>query len=1376
MNKRPLLFVIALFFSLTAFTQSAVLTGEMKKFHKVTLTWQSEDFIEEEATFKDYRLNVTFLSPTGLTYVVPGYYAADGNAAESSATSGNKWRCHFNPLEIGTWSYSTSFRTADDIAISFDPFAGNAVPSIDGDNGTFDIIETDKSGIDFRSKGKLEYVGEHYLKWTNGEYFLKLGTNSPEVLLEYVDFDNSPVNTNFSTLIPRDYQSHVPDWNQGDPIWQTNKGKGIIGAINYLSNQGVNAHYFLTDSSYGDTDTVFPWVSIDEHYVYDTSKLDQWQIVFDHMMSKGIKVHFVISEAEQQSLFELFSDFEGDDPTFANARKIYYRELVARFGYLNAITWNLGEENGWDRPNETYGRALTAQQQIAFADYIKQLIYYDDHITLQNGHANDDSIFEDLIGDNQLSGASLQGVAWNTQRSRTSVINWREKSALSGRKWIVNYDEAYDSGDLNDLEFRQNSLWASLTAGAAGFEFYTPDRDWRVQNYRDYEEYWTYMRYANQFFADNNIPFHEMESKDQMVSNGWSFGKDYEVYVIYIPTQGTTTAQITGEYSVKWFDPRNGGNLVDGSVTSVSGGNNVNLGAPPNNPDLDWVVLLQTTQTGTIDVNGISVSPATLTIGDQQTYQLSANVLPRNADNTEFTWSSNNSAIASVDTNGQVTAHAVGDVSIMVTSDEGNFTDSTLITVLDSSNFCNATGTILMERYDGIAGSDLNSLFNAPTYPNNPTVSVELDKFEIPINATDEYGTRLSGYLCAPEDGIYYFWVAGDDHSQLNISADTDPLNSTTIAFHNSWTNSRDWLKFSSQKSVGIELKVGQTYYLEAIMKEGGGGDNLAVGWRKPSNGNANIPFEVIPGTFLSPSLPAPVKVDGVVLNPNSVSIETGATSQLTATISPSDADNLLVSWSSDNTNIATVDTSGVVTAISPGTANVTVTTDDGNFTASSLITVTAAPIRVTGVVLNPNSVSLETGETSQLTVTISPSDANNLSVVWSSDNPNIATVDTNGNVTAVSPGTASITVITVDGNFTATSLITVITAPISVTGVVLNPNSVSLEAGETSQLTATISPSDANNLSVVWSSDNPNITTVDTNGNVTAVSPGTASITVTTIDGDFTATSLITVTTAPIRVTGVVLNPNSISLEAGSTSELTATVSPSNADNLLVSWSSDNVSITTVDTNGIVTAISHGTANITVTTEDGNYTATAAISVTANPVPVTGVEVDPNSASLETGETLQLNATVTPSEADNHSISWSSSNTNVATVDSSGLITALTEGTTTISAITEEGGYSATISISVENLKVMPEISTMIYPNPAYDMVLINFSEAQSATTVQVHDTHGRLILNLDREDFEVQNNSIEFSVLQLKDAIYFVRVINVSMELFEFRLIIKK
>lgn len=256
-----------------------------------------------------------------------------------------------------------------------------------------------------------------------------------------------------------------------------------------------------------------------------------------------------------------------------------------------------------------------------------------------------------------------------------------------------------------------------------------------------------------------------------------------------------------------------------------------------------------------VNVTGVILDLNTLIIEEVETVTLTATVSPSDASNKTVSWSSSDPTVAIVDANGQVSGISAGTATITVTTDSGGFTALAAITVTAvNPNPCTAEGTILMQRYDGISGNAISSLTNAPNYPNSPSFSSELSLFEIPRDQGDNYGIRVSGYLCAPETGTYYFWVAGDDHSELSLSTNSDEANKVRIANHESWASSRQWDKFPTQKSQGIVLNQGEKYYIEALMKEGTFGDNLAVGWRRPSDGNGALPTEVIPGAVLTSS------------------------------------------------------------------------------------------------------------------------------------------------------------------------------------------------------------------------------------------------------------------------------------------------------------------------------------------------------------------------------------------------------------------------------------------------------------------------------------------------------------------------------------------
>ena len=340
------------------------------------------------------------------------------------------------------------------------------------------------------------------------------------------------------------------------------------------------------------------------------------------------------------------------------------------------------------------------------------------------------------------------------------------------------------------------------------------------------------------------------------------------------------------------------------------------------------------------------------------------------------------------------------------------------------------------------------------------------------------------------------------------------------------------------------------------------------------------------------------VPVQSVGLNNSTLELSEGEGAQLTAHFNPENATNKNVTWRSDNESIAKVDQNGNVVGQTPGTTTITVTTEDGGKTASCEVTVKETPVAVTGVGLNTNKVELSVGEGNKLVATVTPEAAANKEVTWSSNNPEVATVEQDGKVVAQKPGNATITVTTKDGNKTATCEVIVKETPVAVTGVGLNTNKVELSVGEENKLVATVTPEAAANRDVTWNSSKPAVATVDSTGKVVAQAPGTTTITVTTVDGNKTATCEVTVKETPVAVTGVGLNTNDLKLSAGEANTLVATVTPKTATNPKVKWSSNNLAVATVDNNGKVVAQAPGTATITVTTEDGNKTATCKVTV----------------------------------------------------------------------------------------------------------------------------------------------------------------------------------
>lgn len=587
---------------------TVAVSGELKRWHNITLSFDgpyaSETCIPNP--FLDYRLNVTFVhQTTGKVFTIPGYFAADGNASETSADSGHTWRCHFSPDELGQWNWTASFRSGTGVAIDADSTAGTAT-DFDGLSGSLTVGPTDKTGIDLRSKGRLDYVGERYLKFAgSGEYFLKVGADAPENFLAYDDFDNT---TDFGGR-RKSWSPHVNDWNTGDPEWQGGKGHGIIGAINYLASEGMNVFSFLVNNIDGDDDNVFPFIAHndqaspqDDRMRYDVSKLDQWEIVFAHGESKGMYLHFKLCETENDQLL--------DGGYLGTERKLFFREIMARFGHHLALNWNMGEENDlWDELNDPNNLVL-----ISWMKYFHKHDPYHHHIVAHSYPQQKDQMYEPLLGvDSSITGASVQ-TGWHQVHEHT--LDWLQASADSGIQWVVCNDEQgsayqgvppYDgyqgfvkpSSCPSHDDIRWRTVWGSLMAGGGGVEFYfgysLPQNDLDCEDYRSRDSMWDYTRYAQKFFVDY-LEFDQMQSDDDLVSRGYCFKKDGEKYVWYLSDASQTSfinIPGAGSYQMYWYNPRTGGALVPDQV--MTAGSQFYQPTPPSAITEDWVLYFVST-------------------------------------------------------------------------------------------------------------------------------------------------------------------------------------------------------------------------------------------------------------------------------------------------------------------------------------------------------------------------------------------------------------------------------------------------------------------------------------------------------------------------------------------------------------------------------------------------------------------------------------------------------------------------------------------------------------------------------------------------------------------------------------------------------------
>lgn len=329
----------------------------------------------------------------------------------------------------------------------------------------------------------------------------------------------------------------------------------------------------------------------------------------------------------------------------------------------------------------------------------------------------------------------------------------------------------------------------------------------------------------------------------------------------------------------------------------------------------------------------------------------------------------------------------------------------------------------------------------------------------------------------------------------------------------------------------------------------------------------------------------------------------------------------------------------------------------------------------LTGLSIRPSSLTMSLGETKQLNAVKTPSNAYTR-LIWSSENESVATVDQNGNVKAISLGTAIITVTSENGRYHATS--TVYVKPVNVTEISIKASLLSVNVGEMIKLKAMVSPSNATNKNFTWVSLNKDIATVDQNGFVTGIQKGEAVIQAITEDGNLTDAVTISVT---IPLEGIDFEQNEVSLAIRDKLQIVPLFKPIDASNQNLTWESADETIATVDQEGLITGISEGTTAIVATSEEGYI---AFCEVTVYTVYAEAIEITEQPTEIEFGSTGKIKITFEPTNTTNQKLIWTSSDESIAIVDDEGNVIAVGEGPVTITAVSEDGGFTVSTEIMV--------------------------------------------------------------------------------------------
>lgn len=541
------------------------------------------------------------------------------------------------------------------------------------------------------------------------------------------------------------------------------------------------------------------------------------------------------------------------------------------------------------------------------------------------------------------------------------------------------------------------------------------------------------------------------------------------------------------------------------------------------------------------------------------------------------------------------------------------------------------------------------------------------------------YGAQcLSGTLYVPSSAVSTYQTTDGWNEWKNIQALIEP---TSISFANENEN----------------IFIGMTKKLEATITPEKS-TNKSITWTSSNTavatvsskgvitaksvGTTVITVKTYNGKSAKCTITVKQPVTAIALSDAATTLWVGETKTLTATATPTDASNTAVNWSSSDNNVATVSSKGVITAKGKGTCTITCTAADGYGTKSQCSVTVKLP--VTTIAFSDASVSLWVGKTKALTATITPTTASNTTVNWSSSNTKVATVSSDGVVTAKGKGSCTITCKAADGyGAIATCPVTV---KQQVTSIALSEASTMLWVGEEKTITATATPTSASNTAVKWSSSDNNVATVSAKGVVTAKGKGTCTITCTAADGYGTKSTCSV--TVKQQVTAIALSEGASSLWVGETKTITATATPTSANNTAVNWSSSNTKVATVSSKGVITAKGKGSCTITCTAADG-YGTKSTCKVTVKQQ-VNSIDLGYETLNMLCGTEKTLTPTINPSNADVKTLTWKSTDKSVATITSEGVLKAVSPGTATITCTaTDDFKKSSSITVIVEPLDI---------------------------------------------------------------------------------------
>ena len=748
--------------------------------------------------------------------------------------------------------------------------------------------------------------------------------------------------------------------------------------------------------------------------------------------------------------------------------------------------------------------------------------------------------------------------------------------------------------------------------------------------------------------------------------------------------------------------------LVDeyGNITPVGPGEAVIVGESPNGTIGEKEIVVEKSK---IEVEKIELRENKITLKRGTSSKIIPIIIPENAETGNIKYESNNDNV-SVDSTGNIVGNKVGNSMITITTENG------------TKAYCNIE---VKEDSIPITSIDIN--------PNGKEIK-KGEKFQIEVTINPSNATERDFIIESSNENILkvtngLVYGVGVGRASITVRTKDNRIKESI------WVNVKDnniaVLKLEI-KDNKVNIKKGSSYSIPVVI-EPSNATNKKLTY-KSNNGNVSVDATgVVKGITTGKSIVTitssnglsanvefnvqeeKIEISKLTLNKTQVEMNVSDNYQLQTNIEPSNANVRNLTWKSSNEKVATV-SNGKIVAKGGGTADITVISANGKSASCKVkVNVLVNSLSITG------SSSVKIKNSTNYSVSLVPSNATNKTVTWTSSNTSVATVNNKGVVTGVNLGTSIIIAKSSNGK-EARKTITVESNEIVVQSIQVQPKSVKVKEGKSVSLVASINPANATNKSVNWSSSNKSIATVDSKGVVKGLKAGKVTITAKSVNGK-SASGEVIVEKSEIAVSSVALNITNTKLMVGTTIKLNALITPTNATNKSVNWSSSNKGIATVDGNGYVSCIKEGTAVITAKTSNGK-SASCVILVIAKDVPVNFVSLNNPNPSIMVGDDFQLRATISPENATNKGIMWTSSNPNVATVNN-GVVRGINVGETTITA-TASNGISAS-AVVIVNYRVIPVQSVTL--NRSNYVISVNESFSLSSTILPNEATNKNIV-----------------------------------------------